>query len=170
MQRLLDIHAMIRNDIATVRRVVDNVAGDHPDGEAATALRELSVRQPGWSLRRYCAEFCGFIHDHHSVENAVMFPSVLEFAGDRPGVQAAVERLRAEHEQLADYVDDAERAISALPGDAATKTTAISAINALAGHLEAHLAYEEESLAEALAEVSRRVTPEEVGASEPPSR
>jgi alcohol dehydrogenase class IV len=171
LQRLLDVHATIRSDLASLRRAVDALTEDRPATEAARQLGELSFRQPGWwALRRFCAEFCGFIHEHHSVENAVVFPTVLEFAGDRPEVRAAVQRLRAEHERLSAYVDDAERALAALPGDAAAKATAVSAMAALYEHLEVHLAYEEESLAAVLNDLSSHVTPEEVGAPEPPRR
>jgi len=97
-----------------------------------------------------------------------VFPSVLRFAGDRPGLREAVARLRAEHDQLAAYADEAERAVAALPGEAGAAVAARAAIGRLADHLTAHLAYEEESLAGALNEMSRRVTPEQLGVPEPP--
>ncbi|HEY8474988.1 MAG TPA: hemerythrin domain-containing protein [Natronosporangium sp.] len=170
LQRLLDIHALIRNDLASLRQAVAAVAANGAGDQAAAALANLSIGQPDWSLHRYCAEFCSFIHEHHSVEDAVMFPSVLDVAGDQPGLRATVDRLRAEHAEIATYVDAAGRAVAALPGDAGTRATAISALTALADRLAGHLAYEEESLAAALNEVSNRLTPEDVGAPEPPVR
>lgn len=168
LARLQEVHEGIRADLATLEQAVAALDGGRPDAEqAAAALADLSFRKPGWSLRAFCAEFCSFIHDHHAVENAVVFPSVLRFAGDRPGIKETVARLRAEHQQLVAYVDEAEQAIAALP-DTGAATAAQAVIGRLAAHLTAHLAYEEESLAEALNEMSRQVTPAQLGVPEPP--
>jgi hemerythrin-like domain-containing protein len=157
LRRLLALHRSIREDLAVLRRAVG-------DGEGAARVERV-----GMSLRSFCDNFCRFIHGHHSVEDTVMFPSVLQFGGNGSDLQQVIDRLRAEHRTLSDYVDEVERTFGALPGDPAAMAAATAAVERLSEHLEAHLRFEEESLAPALNEVSRHVSPEDVDAPEPPA-
>jgi hemerythrin-like domain-containing protein len=60
------------------------------------------------------------------------------------------DRLGAEHRALAGLLDELERALGALPGDAAATVAATGAVARLSDRLEAHLRVEEEQLAPAL--------------------
>lgn len=169
LKRLLGLHAAMRNDLAALRRTVAAVTEGGQDAEAAlAAIGELSIVEPGRSLRSFCGNFCGFVHEHHMVEDTVMFPSVVEFGGDPRGIRELVDRLMADHRTLSGYLDEAEQALAALPGDESTRATADKALDRLSEYLEAHLSFEERSLAPALNAVSRVVSPEDVDAPEPP--
>jgi Hemerythrin HHE cation binding domain len=169
LKRLLGLHAAMRNDLAVLRRAVAAVSEDGQDvNKAVAAIAELSIVEPGWSLRTFCGNFCRFVHDHHTVEDTVMFPSVVEFGGDPQGIRELVDRLMADHRTLSGYVDEAEQALAALPGDEAARATADKAMERLSEYLEAHLSFEERSLAPALNAVSRMMSPDDVDAPEPP--
>jgi Hemerythrin HHE cation binding domain len=169
LRRLLGLHAAMRNDLAVLRRAVAAVSEDGQDVDrAVAAIAELSIVEPGWSLRSFCGNFCRFVHDHHSVEDSVMFPSVLQFSDDPEGIREVVDRLMADHRGLGGYLDEVERALAALPGDQGTRAAADKAMGRLSEYLEAHLRFEERSLAPALNAVSRKVSPDEVDAPEPP--
>jgi hemerythrin-like domain-containing protein len=159
------LHDAIRGDLALLRRVAAAVA---TGGEGATpALRDLAVRRPGWSLTRFCTTFCGFVHEHHSVEDAVVFPMVLEHGGGN-GLRDVVAKLTEDHRVVAGLLDEVDAALAGPPGDPAARSAAVAAVERLAERLEEHLRYEEASLADALDAVSRAVPEEHVPA--PPRR
>jgi hypothetical protein len=168
--RLIDLHTGMRNDLALLRRAVAAIAEDGQDVDSAVAaVANLSIRQPSWSLRTYCASFCGFVHEHHAVEDSALFPALLE----RQGIQdtafrAVVDKLRADHRTLAGHLDEVERALGMLPGDDAANAAAAGAMRRLSEHLETHLDFEEERLAPALNALSAAVAEEDFPAPPPP--
>jgi Histidine kinase/Hemerythrin HHE cation binding domain len=105
-----------------------------------------------WALRRFCAGFCGAVHGHHATEDRVLFPMLLRRSGADGALGGVIDRLRAEHRTLTAHLDQVERALDDLPGDAAARATAAGAMARLSDLLEAHLRFEEERLA-------RRSTP-----------
>jgi hypothetical protein len=155
-RRLLDIHDGMRNDLALLRRAVTAVTEDGQDVDAAAAaLGELSFRRPGWTLRRYCAGFCGAVHRHHTIEDTVLFPMLLRQPGTDGALGGVIDRLQADHRTLTGHLDQVERALGGLPGDAAAKAATTDAMARLSDRLEAHLRFEEEQLAPALNALSR---------------
>jgi Hemerythrin HHE cation binding domain len=86
LRRLLDIHDGLRGDLARLRRAVTAVTGDGQDlAAAAAALGQVSFKDPGWTLRRFCAGFCGHVHGHHTTEDRALFPTLLRRgSGDAP--------------------------------------------------------------------------------------
>jgi flavin reductase (DIM6/NTAB) family NADH-FMN oxidoreductase RutF len=155
--RLVKVHNGIRADLDLLRRAGAAVT-DADDSDAATAfLAQLALRNPQWTLSRFCAGVCGFVHEHHATEDEV-FPRVLETVDGSGGELAAVvEKLTADHRTLSALLDEVEQAFARLPGDAAAKSAAAAAIATLALHLETHLAYEEAALESALNQFSRIV-------------
>jgi hypothetical protein len=100
------------------------------------------------------------------VEDAIVFPMLLEHAGgDQPELAAVVDKLQADHLVLTGYLDEVERALAAGPDDPAARAAAVPAVERLSEHLHAHLAYEETQLAEALNAISRVVSEDQVPAS-----
>lgn len=156
LRRLLDIHGGLRNDLARLQRAVTAVTEDGQDRDtAAAALAGLTFSRPRWTLRRFCAGFCGSVHGHHATEDTVLFPMLLRRQGTDGALGEVVDRLRAEHRTLTGLLDAVEQALAALPGDAAAKVAATGAMARLSDQLEAHLRFEEEQLAPALNARSR---------------
>jgi hypothetical protein len=158
----------MRNDLALLRRAVTAVAEEGEDVETAlAAVGGLSFRDPGWSLQRFCAGFCEFVHGHHSVEDGNLFPLLLEREKGDAEFRGVLERLVSDHRTLTGYLDSVEEALKALPGDELARSAATAGIERLARHLEKHLAYEEENLAPALNALSRDVPEDEFPAPPP---
>jgi hemerythrin-like domain-containing protein len=162
LQRLIMVHDGMRDDLALLRRAVYAVTRPDQDVAAAVAaLGEVSLRDPLWSLRRYCANFCSFVNDHHAVEDSMLFPVLLANRRNREaGLRKVIEQLQADHRILARYLDDVEQALLSAPDDDTAKAAAMEAVELLSEHLESHLAFEEAKLAPALNALSA-VVPED---------
>jgi iron-sulfur cluster repair protein YtfE (RIC family) len=165
LTRLLNLHQAIRSDLALLDEAVTAITDGGHDNVTA-ALTRLSVRAPGWSLREHCATFCTFVHEHHATEDAVMFPMLLRHDGELGEV---VDRLKADHQDVARDVDEVLRTVGDLPGDAVAREAATNAVNRLSDRLRAHLDLEERLLAPALNAVSSVVSEDQVPAP-PPER
>jgi hypothetical protein len=164
LKRLIMVHDGMRDDLALLRRAVFALTRRDQDlGAAIDALGEVSFSDPAWALRRYCAHFCGFVHDHHAVEDNMLFPVLLANRRNREaGLGKVIEQLQADHRVLARYVDEVERALLAASDDDAAKTAAVVAIERFAAHLESHLALEEAKLAPALNALSAVVAEDDL--------
>lgn len=145
------MHDGMRNDFALLRRAVTALADDGDGSDALAGTR--------FSIRGYCADFCVFVHEHHSVEDAMLFPTLIRQEND-PELARVIDRLRADHKALGPLLDEAEHVVAALPGDPAARAAANEAIERLSERLSEHLDFEERSLAPALNRLSRLV-PEE---------
>jgi hypothetical protein len=159
LTRLIKLHDGMRDDLALLRRALAAVTdGGQDPNQIAASLGDLSFTQPGWSLQRYCAGFCTFVHDHHAMEDSTVFPMALEHGGNELAI--VISKLKADHEALADNVNKVEVALARLPGDPAARRLALDALDSLTERLTAHLAFEEEQLGPALNALSR-VVPED---------
>jgi hypothetical protein len=94
----------------------------------------------GAQLRVNCLTLCRGIGNHHAGEDAGLFPFL---AGRHPELAPVLERLRGEHERVAELVGELRRAVS---GERADAAAARAEVERLAGELEAHLEYEEREL------------------------
>ncbi len=163
LTRLLKLHNAIRSDLALLDEAVTAIADGGHDNVTA-ALARLSVRAPDWNVRRHCATFCTFVHEHHATEDAVMFPMLLQQDAQ---LGEAVDRLKAEHRDIARDSDEVLRTVGDLPGDAAAREAATNAVNRLSERLRAHLDVEERLLTPALNAVSLVVSEDDVPAPPP---
>ncbi|WP_308250569.1 hemerythrin domain-containing protein [Nonomuraea rhizosphaerae] len=87
-------------------------------------------------LREHCLTFCDALHEHHTGEDAVLFPHL---AGTDPELAEVLARLRSEHQVVARLLT---RIRELLAGDAPVAAE----LDRLSRELEAHLDYEEEQL------------------------
>jgi hemerythrin-like domain-containing protein len=156
LRRLIELHAEMRGDLALLRKLVSDIARESPE---VSALERLSLNQPDWALRRYCAGFCGFVHEHHTGEDAMLFPMLLRQDGQMTEV---IDKLRADHRTLAGLLDEAQRLVAALPGDAATRSAAGTAVERLAEKLQSHIDFEERNLAPVLNALSDVVSEDDI--------
>ena len=93
-----------------------------------------------------CLRWCGFVHSHHHAEDLEFFDELEE---TNPAIVPVVERLRAEHRVVSDYLDAVEAAARALSTDDRhdARQAVADALEALGGHLLAHLEFEELNVA-----------------------
>ncbi|MFC0624260.1 nitroreductase/quinone reductase family protein [Kribbella deserti] len=110
--------------------------------EIGLIRKEVAESGPGLGaqLRINCLTLCKGLHNHHTGEDLGMFPAL---ANQYPELAPTIERLSAEHDQIAVLIEDLQTVISTPTADLAAVR---AEVNRLADALEAHLSYEESQL------------------------
>lgn len=142
VNELLWVHGKIRHDLDVVRDLSASVmAGAAPEAVQAEISR-LQTNSPLWKLRVNCLYYCRFVHMHHNIEDALLFP---ELRRTNPALGPVVDRLEADHRLVSDYLDEIEEAVRAI-GQHDTlegRQRIVDGLNGLTDHLLAHLEFEE---------------------------
>jgi len=139
------IHQMIRHDLGVIRQMAADAEAGGPAGPIREALGTLATRSPLWQLKAGCLRHCRFVHMHHTLESAALFP---ELRRADPGLNPVVDKLEADHVQIAQLLDEVEAAARDLgpPAGAQSRARLAGALHTLSTDLLAHLAYEEEQI------------------------
>lgn len=134
--KLLQGHAWLRHQLARVEAEADAYfAGDRGAGL-------------GLQIRQHCLAFCEGLHFHHTGEEMAVFPALEQ---SHPDLVGALTRLRAEHVTVERIRGELEALLGDLAGADPERFRAEA--RRMAAELDAHLAYEEEQLLPALAEI-----------------
>jgi Hemerythrin HHE cation binding domain len=143
---LLAIHALIRRELERVEELSAAVLDGLPADGVHEELEALKSNGMLWRFQVSCLRYCSFVHSHHHAEDVEFFD---ELEQTNPAVAPVVERLRAEHRAVSDYLDDVEAAARALSKDDSVdaRRAVADALDVLKGHLLAHLEYEELNVA-----------------------
>jgi hypothetical protein len=143
---LLAVHVGIRSELVRVERLAAAVVDGLPADGLNQELEALRNGSQLWQFQVGCLRYCRFVHAHHHAEDTDFFGELEE---TNPAVAPVVERLRAEHREVSDYLDTVEAAARALTDDDRldARRAVADALEALKGHLLAHLDYEERSVA-----------------------
>ncbi|MDG4822839.1 LLM class flavin-dependent oxidoreductase [Asanoa sp. WMMD1127] len=148
-QQLVDIHDHLRQELAQVRDLIDQVeAGLIGVGDARSAINEMTLRQNNWTLGTYCESYCRLVTTHHTIEDASMLP-FLRQADPRLGPVTL--RLEDEHKVIHEVIESVDRALVALVGGEGDLKGLRAEVDLLTDTLLSHLSYEERSLVEPLA-------------------
>jgi hypothetical protein len=144
-RELLAIHTLLRRDLQLVRRL----AGEALDGLAPEAIlaeiRNLETNSPLWRLKFGCLYYCRFVHTHHTIEDAALFPMVRKHD---PSLGRVVDRLEEDHLTV-HHITERIAAVAervATDGSGESRSRLVEALSELEEHLLAHLALEEEAL------------------------
>jgi len=144
-RELLYIHTLLRRDLQTVRRLADEARKGRSAESILAEVRDLQTNSPLWRLKYGCLYYCRFVHTHHTIEDAALFPAVRRID---PSLNRVVDRLEEDHltvhhitERIATV---AERV--AIDTSGASRSELVEALNNLETHLLSHLAFEEDSL------------------------
>jgi hypothetical protein len=146
VEHLVAIHDHLRGELDRVRDLIGQVRrGLLTVGEARAGVNELTIRQNSWTLGAYCQSYCGFVNGHHGLEDASVFPHLRRA---EPDAAPVLDRLHAEHGAIHGLLDEVDRTLVALvrDGETAALDRVEQAVEALAGRLLSHLAYEEREL------------------------
>jgi Hemerythrin HHE cation binding domain len=151
---LLWVHGMVRRDLETVQELAGDVGDGMPPEEVQRILDRLKTSGPLWQLKAGCLQYCRFVHSHHNLEDAALFP-MLRRAD--PDLAPVVERLEADHRRVSDLLDTVEAAAAALDDaeEAEARRRVRHALDELAAHLLEHLELEERSVGPTLARFGR---------------
>lgn len=144
-RELLAIHAHLRRDLATVRRLADDVRAGITPPEIVAQVRDLETNSPLWRLKFGCLHYCRFVHLHHTIEDAALFPMVRRHD---PSLHRVVDRLEEDHLMVHHITERIAAAAEQLADDpsAERRDGLVRALLQLEDHLLAHLAFEEASL------------------------
>ncbi|MDX3074143.1 hemerythrin domain-containing protein [Streptomyces sp. NPDC088354] len=146
------VHEHLRRDLRACRELAADVSAGAPAAEVQARVHDLRTRGPLFQLKVNCLQACTFVHRHHALESASLFPAVRSRA---PGMNPVVDKLEADHRSVSGLADAVEAAAHALThgGETAEERTRLAdALDRLSEFLLAHLAYEETSLAPLLSQ------------------
>lgn len=150
-QHLIDVHDHLRQELATVRDLVQQVKqGSIEASRARSLINDLTMRQNNWAIGAYCASYCRVVTQHHTIEDRSMFPHL---RSADPELAPVLDRLAAEHRVIHDVLEELDRRLVEhlrAPGEF---TELQHAVDRLTDTLRSHLSYEERELVEPLARV-----------------
>jgi hypothetical protein len=140
------LHDMVRRDLQTCR---DLAAAVLAGADVRVGIDNLQTNGPLFQLRVNCLQYCGFVHHHHALEDAMVFPAIRRAA---PDLGVTIDRLQADHRQVSGLLDEVDAAADDLDGSttAPARQRLAGALTDLAGVLTEHLAFEETVLAPVL--------------------
>jgi Hemerythrin HHE cation binding domain len=144
---LLAVHSSIRRDLERVEQLAAAVLDGLPAQEVSEQVETLKSNGLLWQFQVSCLRYCSFVHMHHHAEDVEFFD---ELEQTNPALGPVVERLRADHRAVSDYLDAVEAAARALSRDDShdARRAVADALEALKEHLLTHLDYEEVSVAD----------------------
>jgi Hemerythrin HHE cation binding domain len=143
------VHDMIRGDLRIVRQLAADAEAGRPAAELAAGIATLAAGGPLWQLRVNCLQYCQFVHHHHQAESVMLFPALRRA---NPALGPVVDRLEADHARVSGLLDDVTGAAHDLADDdsPAVRRQLSVALQVLSDVLLAHLAYEEENVADTM--------------------
>lgn len=148
-QHLIDVHDHLRNELARLRDLIEQVAAGTVGIAAARAfVNRMTIRQNNWTLGAYCASYCHTVNVHHTIEDRSLFPHLTR---RDPRLTPVIDRLQVEHETIADVLEQVDGALVALVSEPEGVARLRQSINTLTDTLLSHLSYEERELVEPLA-------------------
>lgn len=154
-QMLLAIHQHLRQELAKLREVIDEVrAGRSSAVQARSYLNQMTMRQNYWTLGAFCAAYCRVVSVHHAIEDQSLFPDLK--AKDQ-SLGPVLERLQREHEDIARVLAEVDAGLVAMVEDEQRLDGAKDAVEHLSDALLAHLNYEEDQLLEPIGRLGIQV-------------
>ena len=143
-QLLQTVHQHLRQELSQLKNVVEQVEQGVLDaGAARSHINAMALRQNSWTLGAFCSAYCRVVVVHHTIEDTNLFQDLR--AAD-PSLGPVLDRLSAEHEDIAGFLEGIDRALVAYVEDESLLDGVRAAVNALSDTLLPHLAFEEEQL------------------------
>ncbi|WP_030669770.1 nitroreductase/quinone reductase family protein [Streptomyces rimosus] len=149
--KLIQVHTWLRAQLRHVRaeaeaHLLARAAHQGPGEPPAPGL--------GLQIRQHCLAFCQSLEFHHTGEDAHVFPAVGRY---HPELLPALDRLQEEHRAIARIQADLLTLLAGIgnadPGPGPDPEQFLAELERMSEELLAHLAYEEEQVIPALAEV-----------------
>ncbi|HQY31611.1 MAG TPA: hemerythrin domain-containing protein [Thermomicrobiales bacterium] len=144
-RELLYIHTLLRRDLLTVGRLA-RAARDGLDPASIVAeIHNLESTSPLWQLKFGCMHYCRFVHQHHGLEDAAVFPMVRRAD---PSLSPVIDRLERDHLTVHRITERIVQTADRVPSDPTgiARFELVAALGDLEAHLLEHLDFEEQSL------------------------
>ena len=144
-RELLYIHTLLRRDLQTVRRLAAAARDGLSPQTILAEIRNLQTNSPLWQLKFGCLYYCRFVHGHHTLEDAALFPMVRKHD---PSLHRVVDKLEEDHLTVHHITERIAAVAEKVPSDATgiSRFELVAALTDLEQHLLEHLAFEEASL------------------------
>ena len=149
-EHLKQIHDHLRANMVTLGKLIERAhAGTVTPAQVAAETGNMEMVSNFRRFGNLCGQYCQFVHTHHSIEDAHLFPAL---AQQGPVFKAIADRLQAEHVVVHELLLRLIDALNALAGEPTperfedTKTV----YHALEKVLLSHLGYEEDAMGDAL--------------------
>ena len=143
-QHLVDVHDHFRQELTQLRELLDQVrAGVAGAGAAREHLQTVALRANNWTFGSYCQAYCLGVTQHHSLEDAAMFPGLRV---KESGLAGVLDRLAQEHLVIHDLLEAVDRALVTLATDPEAHEPVQAAVDLLTAALLSHFSYEEREL------------------------
>ena len=144
-RELLYVHSHLRRDLQTVRRLAEQARNGLSPDTILAEVRSLESSSPLWRLKFGCMHYCRFVHTHHTIEDAAVFPMVRKH--DR-SLNSVVDRLEEDHLTVHHITERIAAIAAEVAGDASgiSRFQLADALTELETHLLEHLDFEERSL------------------------
>ncbi|MEV0754287.1 LLM class flavin-dependent oxidoreductase [Streptosporangium sp. NPDC050280] len=148
-RHLVDVHDHLRQELAEVRRLVEEVTSGAMDpGIARSHINTMTMRQNNWTVGAYCESYCRVVTTHHTIEDQSLFPHLRRAD---PRLVPVVDRLEQEHHVIHEVLEGIDRALVAFVSEPDGHKALRDAMDLLTDTLLSHLSYEERELVEPLA-------------------
>lgn len=148
-RHLIDVHDMLRTELAALRDVLAQVRdGAVTAGAARSTLNDMALRRNDWTVGAFCARYCGAVAQHHGLEDDAIFPHL---ARADTTLAPVIDRLRDEHLAIHDAIQAVDRALVEHINRPQDYAGIQAAVDFLTDALLSHLSYEEHEIVEPLA-------------------
>jgi hypothetical protein len=144
-RELLYIHSHLRRDLQTVRRLAEQARDGLSPETILAEIRNLETNSPLWQLKFGCMHYCRFVHAHHTIEDAALFPMVRK---NDPSLSSVVDKLEEDHLVVHHITERIAEIAAEVASDASgvSRFKLVQALADLENHLLGHLDFEEQSL------------------------
>jgi len=147
--QLVAVHDMLREELSGIRDLIMQVQKGAKDaGQARSELNQMTMRQNNWTMGAYCQSYCRVVTQHHSAEDAAVFPYL---RAREPALGPVLDRLHEEHVMIHGVLDAVDQALVNVITMPDRVTELQDTVDLLSDALFSHLAYEERQLIEPLA-------------------
>jgi alkanesulfonate monooxygenase SsuD/methylene tetrahydromethanopterin reductase-like flavin-dependent oxidoreductase (luciferase family) len=142
-------HDYLRSELESLRNLAAQVlAGNVDPGRARSELNAMTMRQNNWALNAYCAKYCATVTQHHSIEDASIFPHLKR---SDASLVPVIDRLSKEHVDIHELLNQVDRSMVEFVTDPTTGGPVLQdTVDLLTDALLSHLAYEERQLLPAI--------------------
>lgn len=144
-RELIYVHTMLRRDLRTVRRLAAEARDGLSTATILAEIRDLQTNSPLWRLKFGCLSYCRFVHTHHTIEDAAVFPMIRR---QDPSLNRLIDRLEEDHLTVHHITERIAAVADRVASDASgvSRYELVAALSELEEHLLAHLDLEEASL------------------------
>jgi hemerythrin-like domain-containing protein len=143
VQELLAVHGMFRSQLASILEYAQALLAGRAELGGPESKQQVA------QLVRAGAQYATYLHHHHHLESAMLFPALALQGLD----QAIHDRLEREHAEIAVLIEKFQGAVDNLT---AVEPAAVNSdLRRLADLLQAHLAYEETHVCPLIARMQR---------------